>query len=230
MYKLTATEICLSRLLNILQIQQNNNQVILIPLDLWFAVLVNLSKDWSKINGSVWSTHCDFDKGHIMQFWIYKTTNLYILDTTASHIYMHLAVYIPVRSLWLVSEGWWRDLTSARSLRYAGPFAVTAGAVVWDSRPLWPLVAAFGRSEGSSELSAASKLPADCWRAAVACWTVKPISTIVAMFLSVSCCYSAITANKLLACKQNYTMFTLDISIPSTFYHQQEHLQYLLPL
>lgn len=100
-------------------------------------------------------------------------------------------VNTPVRSLWLESEAGRWDLVSARSLRCTGPFDVTVEEVVRDSLPLCPatpLVDALCWSDGSSEFRATSKLPPECWRAVVACWMVKPISTIVAMCLSDNCC------------------------------------------
>jgi len=100
-----------------------------------------------------------------------------------------------VRSLRLESGGWCWVLVSARSPRYAGPFDVTPEVTARDSVPLcagWPLVEVFSWSDGSSEFSATSRFPAECCRADVACWMVKPISTIVAMFLSDSCCNNSI--------------------------------------
>ena len=103
-----------------------------------------------------------------------------------------------MRSLWLESGGWWRALVSALSLRCASPLAVTlAAGAPRNSRGVsagGPLADTFCSSDGSNELRATSRLPPDCWRAVVACWTLKPISTIVAMFLSDNCCNNRIRA------------------------------------
>jgi len=122
----------------------------------------------------------------------------HVFNTASSKTTQCTNVGKPVRSLWLESAAWWWALVSARSFRCAGPFDVTLDAVVRDSLPLcagWPLLDAFCWSDGSNEFSATSRFPPECWRAAVACCMLKPISTIVAMFLSDCCCNDKIQAN-----------------------------------